>query len=125
MTKTYPRIFAALALLAASCLAQEKPRPSSNLNESSLRQFEDDANRHDDALLFKSLTYTAPYAGLYFELVLERDGNAFMARVVPNWAVQASQRGKLSAEQVEEVKRMLSDSHFQSHPTPAEPKRRD
>jgi hypothetical protein len=120
--KHCPWIFAALLLSAVFCLAQEKPRQSSNLNEPSLRWFEDDANSHGGTLLFKSLEYAAPYSGLYFELILDKEGNAFMARVVPNWAVQGSRRGKLSAGQLEEVRRMLAAPYFRSTPSPMKPK---
>jgi hypothetical protein len=121
--KRYALLFLALWLLVLSCLAQDKQQSSTGLDGSSLRWFEDDANRRQDTLLFKSLEYTAPYAGLYFELRLDKDGNAFTARIVPNWAVQNSRHGKLTAEQIEEVKRMLAAPYFQSPTSPGAPER--
>ncbi len=121
--KRFALLFVLLWLLVISCPAQDKRQPTSDLDGSSLHWFEDDADRHQDTLLFKVLEYTAPYSGLYFELMLEKDGNAFTARMVPNWAAQNSHHGKLSVEQLEEVKRMLASPYFQSFPTPTEPER--
>ena len=118
----YVCLFVAFWLLVGSCLAQDQRKTPGDLDGSPLRWFEDAARDNHEGLIFKSLNYTAPYSAHYYELRLERNGAAFSARVVPNWAVQNSQWGKLSAEQVDEVKRMLAAHYFQSPPPITEPK---
>lgn len=118
--KEHVLLFIFLWLSVMSCLAQEKQDVADDPDRSSIRWFEEAANDDRDGLLFKSLEYTAPYSRMYFELRLDAEGNAFTARVIPGWAVQNSRYGKLSAEQIKEVKQMLEANYLQVSPSPTE-----
>lgn len=70
--------------------------------------FYEDANYHSKTLLLKLLQFTAPYPGYYQETSLDTNGNAFTARIVPNWAVQASVNAKLNGAILAQIRQMLA-----------------
>ena len=101
-----------LHLTSATSLAQQSPQIESYLDSPRLAEFNRDANTLRDALVFAAYWYVAPYPGHYYVLRLHQDGSAQTYRLAPYWALQASNTGQLSAEQVAEVKRMLASSHI-------------
>ncbi|MEW6131386.1 MAG: hypothetical protein AB1757_30435 [Acidobacteriota bacterium] len=110
----------ATGLCVQVCLAQQKSESSQH--NLSIKLFNAVADHHSDTLLFKALQYTAPYPGYYQELILNKDGSAYNARVVPDWAVQDSKGAKLSESQLDEIKQvlvMLNLKPASSMPTPS------
>jgi hypothetical protein len=104
-------LFAALLISVQACFAQEQRKTGNILDEMTLKEFNDAANARQEDLLLKALWYIAPYDRVYHVVVLTQDGMAYTAREVPH-AHQASKWGRLSAEQLEEVRRMLANPNL-------------
>ena len=83
--------------------------------------FYDDANFHSNTLLLKVLQFTAPYPGYYQATSLDKDGNAFSGRIVPDWAVQGSQNAKFDAALLSQVRQMMAQLDIPSTPAVIEP----
>ena len=105
-------LFIALLLLSPIICSAQDLKANRDFG-SGLQWFEQDANNHQRGLLFKAIWYVVPYPKHYYALVLYKDGRASTYRMVPNWAVQDSQGGVLSLEQVSVVKEMLSNLDVQ------------
>ena len=101
----------ALASLSVCSFSQDK----------SIDWFNQDANYHSKMLLLKLLQFTAPYPNYYERTSLDINGNAFAARIVPNWAVQGSVNAKLDSAQLAQVKQMLAQLNLASTTTDLEP----
>lgn len=84
--------------------------------------FYQDANYHSKTLLLKLLQFTAPYPGHYQETALDTNGTAFNARIVPNWAVQASVSAKLNGAVLDQIRQMLAQLNVPATPAVLEPK---
>ena len=74
----------------------------------------------DDEQIFKAQWYDAPYPGHYRVLQLNSDGSAGTCREVPNWASQNSKFGKLSAQQLADIRRRIAALELKPTP-PATP----
>lgn len=96
----------ALSLFVQICPAQAKSESPQYTH--SIKEFHEAADRNLPALLFKVLQYQSPYPGSYQELNLNKDGLAYSARVVPDWAIQNSRSAKLSESQIQEIRKMLA-----------------
>jgi len=95
-----------LLLQPQVCSAQDQ---ALRLREAEARKaFDEAANQHDPDLIFKALWYSESPVS-YYELELYTTGVAYTARVVYDWAVQASHSGILSAAQLNEIKRLLAE----------------
>lgn len=114
----YYLLLATLMFSSLFALAQGQQKQGSFIDEPALKEFNASANTHHDNLLLQALWYEAPYPGYYQYLRLDKDGNALTCQVVPDWAMQALSSGKLSAEQLERVKSMLSNSSLKPDAPP-------
>ena len=96
-------LLVAVLFLPAISLGQEQ-----SVERKSIDAFHADADQHAKPLLLKLLQFTAPYPGYYQETSLDTNGAAFTARIVPNWAVQASVYAKLDNALVTQIRQMLA-----------------
>ena len=91
--------------VAAFCQEGQRNTPS---DPKPIDWFYEDANRDSKKLLLKLLQFTAPYPGYYTEIFVDTDGNAFSARIVPDWAVQSSVNAKLDEALLVQIRQMLA-----------------
>ena len=113
-------LVAALFLTTQSSFTQERQEALNFPNNPELKEFNDAANSHQDDLLFKALWYTAPYSRLHYALGVARSGFAYPGREVPP-AHQDARSGRLSEEQMEEIRRMLRDPRLRPSTVPLKP----
>ncbi len=106
-----------LLILPVISLGQEQ-----SVEPKSIDSFHAAADYHSKTLLLKLLQFTAPYPGYYQETSLDTNGTAFSARVVPNWAVQASVSAKLNEALLVEIRQMLAQVNVPSTPAVLEPR---
>ena len=83
------------------------------------------SDKNTNTLLVKSVEQDSPNSRVFHVLMLCENGDTIKYRYVENWAFQSRHRGKLTTEQIEEIKQMLTslDSLFLSAST--EPKERE
>ena len=103
----------ALAVFSPVALSQSERKP--------IDWFHYYASHHHEKLLLKVLQFTAPYPGYYYETSLDTNGNAFNARIVPNWAEQASRYAKLDTDRLNQIRQMLTQLNLPSTPAILEP----
>jgi hypothetical protein len=120
------RLTAAALLLALSLFlrpsvapGQKAPAPRTS---NSREWFNEDAVHHPNSLLLKFLQFTAPYPGFYQKLTLDGNGNAFTARIVPDWAIQGSVGAKLDGILLDQIKQKLSHLNLAPDPPQLEPR---
>jgi hypothetical protein len=87
----------------------------------SIDWFHVDANYHPNTLLFKLLRFNAPFPGYYEETSLQTNGDAFGARIVPDWAVQGSVGAKLDGALLAQIKQMLTQLRVLYTPVVVDP----
>ena len=68
----------------------------------------------DENLLFKSVEQTSPNSKAYYHLAVCENGDAVMYYHAPERGLKSIKRGKLTTDQIEEIKLMLviADSQF-------------
>ncbi len=110
-------LLVAVLFLPVISLGQEQ-----SVERKSIDCFYTDANYHSKTLLLKLLQFNAPYPGYYQETSLDTNGTAFTARVVPNWAVQASVNAKLDDALLAQIRQMLAQVDVPSTPVAVEPR---
>jgi len=99
-------------------LAQEQGTPA---ERKPIDSFYADADYHSKTLLLKVLQFRAPYPGYYEQTSVDTNGVAFTARIVPNWAVQASVHAKLDEARLAQIKQMLGQLNLPATPGVVEP----
>jgi hypothetical protein len=107
--KTCPALMSlvvAILFLPAISLAQEQGTPA---ERKPIDSFYADADYHSKTLLLKVLQFRAPYPGYYEQTSVDTNGVAFTARIVPNWAVQASVHAKLDEARLAQIRQMLGE----------------
>ena len=110
---------ALLLFLAGSPVQKQESKIT--LNGNSIERFYQAADHHSDTLLLRTLQFTAPYPGFYQALSLDSNGRAFTARIVPDWAIQASKTANLESDRQEQIRQMLVHLTIASCPSPPEP----
>ena len=113
-------LLVAVLFLPAISLGQEQ-KSNSPAERKSIDWFYEDAQHHSKTLVLKLLQFTAPYPNYYQETSLDINGSAFTGRIVPNWAVQASQNAKLSDELLAQIRQRLAELNVPSTPAALEP----
>lgn len=118
-------IFAPICLTLLLCSGQfafgqaEKAKPYAE--RAPIDWFSEAANYRSDTLLVKSLQFTAPYAGQFFETSAERNGHVFSGGI-SSFSTNASQAGTLDPTLLSQLRLMLAELHFPAAQTPIEPK---
>jgi hypothetical protein len=108
--------------ICLSSLAVSQTRKAGTLPErNSMEWFNEAANFESKTLLFKVLQFTAPYPGYYEETSLDITGNAFSARIVPDWATQGIQSATLQSVRLNQVREMLLQLYLPATSTQLEP----
>ena len=110
---------ALLLFLAGSPVQKQESKIT--LNGNLIERFYQAADHHSDTLLLRTLQFTAPYPGFYQALSLDSNGRAFTARIVPDWAIQASKTANLESDRQEQIRQMLVHLTIATGPSLPEP----
>ena len=119
-----------LWLFIIPCFSQEIFKSNGNergedFGISACNSFVNVLYHYDDRILLKTLEFSIPNSRAYNHLVVCQNGVVFQTRVVKDWAVQDSFQTKLTFEQLQKVKQILSSPNFQSSTISDEPKDRE
>jgi hypothetical protein len=110
-----------LALSFSSGALAQGEKAAAPAERKSIDRFNHDANYYSTGLILKCLQFTAPYPGYYQLTSLGIDGRAFTGRIVPDWAVQASESAKLDAPILDQIRGMLAHLYLPSEANEIEP----